>query len=279
MCRFDPYRTWWADLPSRHAPGTVRRWRYLVHRAMADLGRPAETITRAELRRYLDEFRPATANQYRLALTDFFAYLVREGQRAENPLNDEPSRRLTGMYIRRGLEPDEFVRLAAALAYLPPRFPWLGQRIAMLATAHVLTGVRPGELLKLTTDRIHLNGSSSRIEVVGTKTGEDRLVPLSPAAHDVFTELVRDRQGRIANIGTTRYHELIHRAAVYVGLPNEKARPYALRHTFATWALDAGADERVVANILGHRDLRYIQRYTVPSDDLRREAVGRLGRV
>jgi site-specific recombinase XerD len=49
--------------------------------------------------------------------------------------------------------------------------------------------------------------------------------------------------------------------------------PHALRHTFAHWLLEATGDLRLVAQALGHSDVRVTMRYTEREDDSIAEAI------
>lgn len=53
-----------------------------------------------------------------------------------------------------------------------------------------------------------------------------------------------------------------------------RIRPYDLRHAFATYALDAGADLKAVAEIMGHADVdTVLEHYQHTKETLRRKAV------
>jgi integrase/recombinase XerD len=75
------------------------------------------------------------------------------------------------------------------------------------------------------------------------------------------------RGGRLSRQGCWK---LLKGHAQAAGL-SDKISPHTLRHSFATHMLDAGADIRVVQELLGHASLATTQVYTLVSDGKLRE--------
>ena len=131
------------------------------------------------------------------------------------------------------------------------------------------SGLRIAEALALNVADAPVAGSALR--VVG-KGSRQRIVPvlpvvcrsiaallkLHPDPHPAAPLFVGVRGGRL-NPGvaqrTAREYRLAH------GLPAH-ATPHALRHSFATHLLAAGADLRAIQDLLGHASLSTTQRYT-----------------
>lgn len=286
MDAFDLYRAWWTDVASRLGSATCRTYRREIFAGLADVGRhPAEVRTR-DWEKHLGEMRPQHASLRRAALMDFHEFLVRKGYRADNPLADLKRQRIGKKKVKRGWTHDELVRIVFAALYLGrgtpgrARVPGTGEQVAYALLAQYGAGLRPSEFLLLSKDHIHLNGTSSHIEVLETKNGDDRIVPLVGVGREAFQWLVDHsppESNRIMHIGTTRYWELVSRAGHAASIPPEKCRPYAARHTTAAHLAEAGVHVSVIASILGHRDLRATLGYMTPSDGLMRDALGKLG--
>ncbi len=210
------------------------------------------------------------------AVRSFYAYLVREGVR-----EDDPAARL-----RSPKRPQDLPRVLtveeveAILATVVPTGP-LGQRD--LAALELLygCGLRVSELLGLRDGDVDLEGGLVRCVGKGDK---ERVVPMGSAAAKAVNRYVAD--GRRTLLRGRRRPELILNAR---GGPLTRqgfdyilrrvlaradmlgaASAHTFRHSFATHLLAAGADLRSVQEMLGHANVATTQLYThVTVDHLR----------
>lgn len=156
--------------------------------------------------------------------------------------------------------------------------PWIAARDTAVMLLLYGCGLRLGEALGLTP--AHFQGGS--LHITG-KGGKERVVPLlpvveeavkayrkacpfAPAAHQ---PLFVGKQGKPLNPGV--FQRQMRAIRGLLGLP-ESATPHALRHSFATHLLSAGADLRAIQELLGHADLATTQRYTRVDQARLREA-------
>ncbi len=158
--------------------------------------------------------------------------------------------------------------LIAEAGFDDEREPWQASRDAALITLLWGCGLRISEALSLKRADAPL-GESVRITGKGGKT---RLVPVLPAVNEAIDAYLADlpfvlapaealfRAARGGPLGPRHAQALMQRLRGRLGLP-ASATPHALRHSFATHLLGAGADLRVIQELLGHASLSTTQRY------------------
>ncbi len=129
------------------------------------------------------------------------------------------------------------------------------------------TGLRVAELVGLDLD--DLDRGERTVRVVG-KGAKARIVLYGAgAAAALEAYLSRRRTGRGPlllgrsgrRLGPRSVFEIVRRRARAAGIAR-RVSPHTLRHTFATHLLDAGADLRMIQELLGHSRLSTTQRYT-----------------
>jgi integrase/recombinase XerC len=138
------------------------------------------------------------------------------------------------------------------------------------------SGLRVSEVVSL--DVRDMDASIRLIRVRG-KGGKERIVPVGEKALDAVRaylkrrdELIRPRRGKDATqalflnrLGTRLTARSVERMIKTFALKRGMARrinPHALRHSFATHLLGAGADLRSIQEMLGHASLSTTQKYT-----------------
>lgn len=180
--------------------------------------------------------------------------------------------RLRGPRIKKGLPrpvtPDEAVGLAAEVAGQAGE-EWIGARDRAVLLLLYGAGLRIAEALSL-TGADHPLGE--RLTITG-KGGKQRVVPILPIVREAVADYARRcpwpldptaplfRGARGGPLSQGMVQKAVARARAVLGLP-PTATPHALRHSFATHLLGAGADLRSLQELLGHASLGSTQIYT-----------------
>lgn len=144
----------------------------------------------------------------------------------------------------------------------------------------VQTGMRRGELLNLTWDRVDFANATIRLEAGQTKTGKSRTIPLNADAIKALKRRAADCQtawvfcsdrvdGPISEIKRG-----FKTACAQAGIEN--ATPHTLRHTTASWLVMSGTPIYDVAKLLGHSSISTTQRYAHLAPDHLRATVAAL---
>ncbi len=229
----------------------------------------------AEARDRLQKGRePATVVRYLAALSHAFTVAVNEwGWLEDSPMRQvrkpkEPQGRV------RFLSDEERHRLLAACeeSDCPQLYP-----VVVLA---ISTGMRQGEILGLKWSQVDLSKGTMLLE--DTKNGERRVVPLVGRANELIADL-----GKIRRIDT----DLVFHSSTKPSVPVAIRKPWGqavsaaqledfkfhdLRHTAASYLAMNGASQIEIAEILGHKTLQMVKRYSHLSESHTKSLVERI---
>lgn len=260
----------------RRSPHTVRAYVATASRLLDSLQLqdwPAlARLDATDLRRHLAARRAEGLGNVSAAreLSALKAFLAFARDQSDDPQAAPP--RLRGPRIKKGLPrpvtPDEAVGLMEMVDDLAAD-DWIGSRNRAVLLLLYGAGLRIAEALSLTAAALPLGET---ITVTG-KGAKQRLVPLLPVVRDGVADYVtrcpwpleksgplfRGAKGGPLSQGVVQKAMASARRAL--GLP-ATATPHALRHSFATHLLGAGADLRSLQELLGHASLGSTQIYT-----------------
>lgn len=237
---------------------------------------PADEIKPEMLSRWLSdaqnehEWRPATANRYKAFISLAFRLGMENGRCQSNPAR--LVKRLREHNERtRFLSTDEEKRLRAVIERdHPMHMPEI--EIAL----H--TGIRSGEQYRLLWSDVDLQ--AHQLTLRETKNGTTRHVPLNTVASGAFQTLWERSQGE-GRVFMGEHGLPLARPRYWweAALETAKLKDFHwhdLRHTFASKCIMAGVDLRTLQQLLGHKTLQMVVRYTHLSQSHELAAVERL---
>lgn len=283
MTRADVLEAWGDYLrhSRRRSPHTTRAYLATAARLLDYLGKDIaanvawEELARCDaqdLRQHLAERRAggignASAARELSALKAFLTYA-----RDQTGAGAAAAPRVRGPRVKKGIPrpvtPDEAVGLASMVDDLANE-DWIGARDRAVLVLLYGSGLRISEALSLTGADLPLGESL----VVKGKGGKERVVAILPIVRDAIADylgqcpwavsadsaLFRGAKGGPLSPGVIQ--KAMARARTALGLPRT-ATPHALRHSFASHLLGAGADLRSLQELLGHASLGSTQIYT-----------------
>jgi integrase/recombinase XerC len=278
--REDPLAAWDAHLRTeRHAsPHTIRAYLADLRQLLVLVGPGGPAAVTADTLRHwlrtLDGTLERTSIARKLvSVRTFYRFCLDTHRLTHDPTAGLPTPK-TLRKLPAHLTLDDVDRLLTT----PRGDTLLGARDRTIFEVLYSSGLRVSELTGL--DWEHIDAESGTVRVLG-KGRKERVVPIGRPA---LRALAAYRAGcgeagqavaaghvfRNAHGGrlTTRSVARLMERHVLASGTVTKATPHALRHTFATHLLGAGADLRAIQELLGHASLSTTQRYT--HVDLRR---------
>ena len=163
-----------------------------------------------------------------------------------------------------------------------------GHTRAVIMTGYY-TGMRKGEILNLTWDKVDLRNRMIRLEASDTKDSEKRDVPIC----DELYKMLVSMPNRIQRTGQDNHvfqykgkpvkdvRSGLKRACKNAGITYGRFAKrgfifHDLRHTFNTYMRKAGVQESVIMDITGHSTRDMFDRYNTVDEDDTRKAVDQM---
>jgi len=255
-------------------------WRWLENAHLAsgdDNGGVFARLTSRDIRDFIIEaqarFDRKTLHNHVSGLRAFYKYWLRQGRMKANPFTGVPLPKLEKR-LPKFLTEEQMRRLLEGPMLLlennenADAFTAWRDRLAMELLYG--GGLRVSELVALDYADIDFENGIARVLGKGRK---ERLCPLGRVAMTVLKKF-RDEHAREktpaspvlitkggARMGVREVQLMLKRYLALAGLPPDIS-PHKLRHSYATHLLNAGADLRLVQELLGHASLNTTQVYT-----------------
>jgi integrase/recombinase XerC len=205
------------------------------------------------------------------ALRMFYKFLERRGYGKNDSIRAVALPKLPHSVPKPLTAPKATALVDGADIVSPEQPDWIAARDTAVLALLYGSGLRISEALSLERKDAPVKGRDM-LRVKG-KGGKTRVVPVLPIVREAVERYLKLCPSALSSDGplfigarggqlSPRIIQLrIARARAALGLP-DTATPHALRHSFATHLLGAGADLRAIQELLGHASLSTTQGYT-----------------
>lgn len=218
-----------------------------------DKGARWSTITMQDIDKYITELavaglKPATTNRRLSAISGLYSFFKHQGLQVDNPCKWESRRKIADTIpntisveqLKKAYDNSEGVTKTALGLFMS-------------------TGIRIQELLDMKWEDIDFQEQSIKIHGKGSK---ERMVYTTADKLEVLQQLnnMQPQSGLIFYMEQRQMRYLIYEALrPFCKAP--QLSPHAIRHTFATFAANHGANVSTLAQALGHKRLETTQKY------------------
>lgn len=239
------------ELYAQHKRGVSRR--YMLEKAREEFGQtPLDRITVPRAIEFLNRVRArtsvSTANRYHTMVRSLFNRAIEWGKfDGANPFSK----------IKQQKEPHHRLRFLSK-AEIGALLPACSPRVYPIVVCALMTGMRRGEILRLTWDTVDFD--QRVIYVLETKSGKPREIPISPKLAAVLGQLKRGpKDAKLFDVSEdvlhTEFQLALRRASI------TEFRFHDLRHTFASHFVMRTNDLPTLQKLLGHHSPNMTQRY------------------
>ncbi len=203
---------------------------------------------------------PATVNRYLSALGKVLSLTVKEWEW----LDDTPMRKVSKLKESNGR--DRFLSLDEKERLLSECKVSRNHNLYSMVALSLITAARYGELAGLQWADVHFE--TKRIVFRETKNGEDRKIPLTKEAKEIFQQLYKDQQPSdliFQSKNPNRKNRIVNvREAFEAALKRAEISNFTwhdLRHTAASYLAMNGATQGELMAFLGHNSPAMTKRY------------------
>ncbi len=254
--------------------------RLRIHQLLPVFGsRPAESIRKNEIVAWLSEqsaqrkWAASSRNRWQATFSLIFRVGIDNEKIERNPAARIRRKTEGGGRVRFLSDPEEARLRKTITKRLPEFLPHL------LLSIH--TGMRMSEQYSLRWGQVDLE--RRQVHLPRTKNGDPRTIPLNAVAVDALKRLrgSRRRAGNDPVFPSVRSGNTLQGSRGWFPTALEEAGIegytwHCNRHTFASRLVMAGVDLRTVAELLGHRTLQMVIRYSHLAPEHQASAVDRL---